>query len=188
MRAGSKKNCGPCRNFHQAFHGGLYSGLVQAGLQFVSGGRGPRRSNALRGRLQGVSQTQSRSGASRSIHAVQRRRQNHLRSPSPTSYHSGTRPRRRPALPSSSFSIPVSALTAVSANTENPCQYFCPAAVYEMAMEKDQPKLKINFSNCGPLQDVRHCRPLPDHQLGFPPKAAAAPTTKACKPRALFAV
>jgi electron-transferring-flavoprotein dehydrogenase len=30
----------------------------------------------------------------------------------------------------------------------NPCQYFCPAAVYEMEMEKGVPKLKINASNC----------------------------------------
>jgi electron-transferring-flavoprotein dehydrogenase len=30
----------------------------------------------------------------------------------------------------------------------NPCQYFCPAAVYEMAEEKGERKLKINFSNC----------------------------------------
>jgi electron-transferring-flavoprotein dehydrogenase len=30
----------------------------------------------------------------------------------------------------------------------NPCQYFCPAAVYEMDTEKGEPKLKINASNC----------------------------------------
>jgi electron-transferring-flavoprotein dehydrogenase len=30
----------------------------------------------------------------------------------------------------------------------NPCQYFCPAAVYEMVTEKGEPKLKINASNC----------------------------------------
>src|SRR5580700_11063686 len=28
------------RNFHQAFHGGLWKGLVHAGLQFMTGGRG----------------------------------------------------------------------------------------------------------------------------------------------------
>ena len=30
----------------------------------------------------------------------------------------------------------------------NPCQYFCPAAVYEMAKEGDAVKLKINAANC----------------------------------------
>src|SRR5271167_1814123 len=35
-----KSELWPVRNFHQAFHGGLWSGLVQAGLQFVTGGRG----------------------------------------------------------------------------------------------------------------------------------------------------
>ncbi len=31
----------------------------------------------------------------------------------------------------------------------NPCQYFCPAAVYEMAKETSGAmKLKVNFANC----------------------------------------
>ncbi|HMD33064.1 MAG TPA: 4Fe-4S dicluster domain-containing protein, partial [Candidatus Acidoferrales bacterium] len=30
----------------------------------------------------------------------------------------------------------------------NPCQYFCPAAVYEMAEERGERKLKINAANC----------------------------------------
>ena len=30
----------------------------------------------------------------------------------------------------------------------NPCQYFCPAAVYEIVTEKGAPKLKINAANC----------------------------------------
>src|SRR5271156_4132303 len=35
-----KKELWAVRNFHQGFHGGLWSGLVNAGLQFVTGGRG----------------------------------------------------------------------------------------------------------------------------------------------------
>jgi electron-transferring-flavoprotein dehydrogenase len=30
----------------------------------------------------------------------------------------------------------------------NPCQYFCPAAVYEMAQEDGEWRLKINAANC----------------------------------------
>ena len=30
----------------------------------------------------------------------------------------------------------------------NPCQYFCPAAVYEMARRRPRAKLKINAANC----------------------------------------
>src|ERR1700726_188138 len=44
-----KKELWAVRNFHQAFHGGLWSGLVKSGIQFVSGGRGlvdPMRSEA----------------------------------------------------------------------------------------------------------------------------------------------
>ncbi len=30
----------------------------------------------------------------------------------------------------------------------NPCQYFCPAAVYEIVTEGDKKRLKLNASNC----------------------------------------
>src|ERR1700716_4036994 len=35
-----KKELWQVRNFHQAFQHGLYAGLVQSGLQFITGGRG----------------------------------------------------------------------------------------------------------------------------------------------------
>ena len=40
--------------------------------------------------------------------------------------------------------------TAAKQKTEygNPCQYFCPAAVYEMAKDVNGLKLKINAANC----------------------------------------
>jgi electron-transferring-flavoprotein dehydrogenase len=30
----------------------------------------------------------------------------------------------------------------------NPCQYFCPASVYEVVEENNKERLQINFSNC----------------------------------------
>src|SRR5271170_557877 len=39
-RSWLKQELWAVRNFHQAFHGGLWKGLFHAGLQFVSGGRG----------------------------------------------------------------------------------------------------------------------------------------------------
>ena len=36
----------------------------------------------------------------------------------------------------------------------NPCQHFCPAAVYEMVMDKGEPRLKIN-AGCPTLWFVR---------------------------------
>ena len=44
-----KKELWAVRNFHQGFHGGLWSGMVHAALQFVTGGRGlvdPMRADA----------------------------------------------------------------------------------------------------------------------------------------------
>src|SRR5207245_8380530 len=39
-------------------------------------------------------------------------------------------------------------ITRCVAEYGNPCQYFCPAAVYEMATKKGELRLKINASNC----------------------------------------
>ena len=48
----------------------------------------------------------------------------------------------------------------------NPCQCFCPAAVYEMVDDGDGRRLQINFVQLRSLQDLRHHGSLSDHQLG----------------------
>jgi electron-transferring-flavoprotein dehydrogenase len=141
-----KKELWAVRNFHQAFHGGLYGGLVQAGLQFVSGGRGlvdPMRSEA----------------GYKEYHKLNRQRvlvdqSTRFKGDGKTTfdrltdvYHSGTR--HEEDQPCHLIVLdPGICVDRCVREYGNPCQYFCPAAVYEMAMEKDQPKLKINFSNC----------------------------------------
>lgn len=35
-----KEEMWKCRNFHQGFHGGRWAGIIHAGLQFITGGRG----------------------------------------------------------------------------------------------------------------------------------------------------
>lgn len=39
----------------------------------------------------------------------------------------------------------------------NPCQYFCPAAVYEIVPKEGKYRLKIHAFELRALQDVRHC-------------------------------
>jgi electron-transferring-flavoprotein dehydrogenase len=62
-------------------------------------------------------------------------------------YHSGTRHEEDQPCHLVVADLNVCATKCVT-EYGNPCQYFCPAAVYEMVQENGQPRLKINASNC----------------------------------------
>ena len=134
------------RNFHQAFHGGLYSGLVQAGLQFVTGGRGlsdPMRSKP-------GYQEYSKLNRSRTLvdQSTRFKGDGKLTFDRLTDvYHSGTRHEEDQPCHLVVLEPNICGDRCVR-EYGNPCQYFCPAAVYEMVTEKGEPKLKINASNC----------------------------------------
>jgi electron-transferring-flavoprotein dehydrogenase len=134
------------RNFHQGFEGGFWSGVLHGGLQFVTGGRGVR--------------------ARYSAHAGhERMRQLHEFAAQPPErlkpdgkltfdklsdvYHSGTHHEEdQPShLKIADFDICNDRCTR---EYGNPCQYFCPAAVYEMEDKPDGSgkRLKLNPSNC----------------------------------------
>jgi len=141
-----KKELWEVRNFHQAFHGGLYSGLVQAGLQFVTGGRGlsdPMRSEPgyqeysklNRGRTLVDQSTRFKGDGKLTFDRLT------------DVYHSGTRHEEDQPCHLVVLEPNICSDRCVR-EYGNPCQYFCPAAVYEMVTEKGEPKLKINASNC----------------------------------------
>ena len=131
------------RNFHQSFEHGLFVGMMHTGLQMITGGRG------LRNRY--------------------RNKPGHTRMRRLKDYCDGTVPPVVP--PSYDHKLTFDKLTDVynsgTAHDEdqpchlhilqpdichprcteeygNPCQFFCPAAVYEMTDKR----LQINFSNC----------------------------------------
>ncbi|MGH9747488.1 MAG: 4Fe-4S dicluster domain-containing protein [Candidatus Acidiferrales bacterium] len=141
-----KKELWEVRNFHQAFHGGLYPGLVKAGLQFVTGGRGlvdPMRSEAGYKEYSQLHRDRSLVDQSTRFKGDGKITFDRLTDV----YHSGTR--HEEDQPCHLIILePNICVDRCVREYGNPCQYFCPAAVYEMAMEKGQPKLKINFSNC----------------------------------------
>jgi electron-transferring-flavoprotein dehydrogenase len=141
-----KKELWAVRNFHQAFHGGLYSGLVQAGLQFVTGGRGlvdPMHCEAGYKEYHELNRDRVLVDQSTRFKGDGKITFDRLTDV----YHSGTR--HEEDQPCHLIILdPSICVDRCVREYGNPCQYFCPAAVYEMAMEKDQPKLKINFSNC----------------------------------------
>jgi electron-transferring-flavoprotein dehydrogenase len=138
-----KKELWAVRNFHQGFHHGLYAGLFHAGIQFVTGGRGlidPMRArpgheeyHKLNGR--GPAPDRFKGDGTLTFDRLT------------DVYHSGTRHEEDQPCHLVVADLNVCATKCVT-EYGNPCQYFCPAAVYEMVQEKGQPRLKINASNC----------------------------------------
>jgi electron-transferring-flavoprotein dehydrogenase len=134
------------RNFHQSFQHGMFLGFIQSAFQQVSGGRGlvdPMRSEA------GYKHYKNLDGAKRTADPEEKfKGDGKLTFDRLTDvYHSGTRHNEDQPCHLHVLDSNV-CVTRCLEEYGNPCQYFCPAAVYEMAREKDALKLKINFANC----------------------------------------
>lgn len=141
-----KKELWAVRNFHQAFHGGLWSGLFHAGLQFVTGGRGlvdPMRTEAGHKRYKKLNRERVLVDQSTRFKGDGKLTFDRLTDV----YHSGTRHEENQPCHLHVLDTNICGDRCVR-EYGNPCQYFCPAAVYEMTMEGGVPKLKINFANC----------------------------------------
>jgi len=134
------------RNFHQGFHKGMWRGVINAGLQFITGGRGlvdPMRARAgyedfkkLDRPLELVDQsTRFKGDGTLTFDRLT------------DVYHSGTRHEEDQPCHLVVADLNICADRCVR-EYGNPCQYYCPAAVYEMVLEKGKPRLKINASNC----------------------------------------
>ena len=138
-----KRELWAVRNFHQGFRNGLYAGLFHAGLQFVTGGRGltdPMRTRPgyeEYHKLNGAEPTPERFKGD-GVLTFDRLTD---------VYHSGTRHEEDQPCHLIVHDLNICS-NRCTIEYGNPCQYFCPAAVYEMVQEKGQPRLKINASNC----------------------------------------
>jgi electron-transferring-flavoprotein dehydrogenase len=147
-----KKQMWPVRNFHQAFEKGLLGGMAQAGLGMVTGGRGWGLFNKL----------EAKAGHEH----LQRLDQNPA-----LKAHGEARMTFDSALTFDKLADVYNSATAHEENQPvhlrvadtnlcverctreygNPCQYFCPAAVYEMVDDEKAAagqRLQINASNC----------------------------------------
>ena len=131
------------RNFHQAFHNGLWLGLARAAVQLVTGGRGlvdPMRIGA------GHQEYHKLDGASAAPPRFPG--DGVLTFDRPTDvYHSGTRHEEDQPCHLHVLDTTICVDRCVR-EYGNPCQYFCPASVYEMVEEKGGQRLKINAANC----------------------------------------
>jgi electron-transferring-flavoprotein dehydrogenase len=145
-RSWLKKELWEVRNFHQGFHFGLWSGLVNAGLQFVTGGRGltdPLRAQPGYTEYEKLHRARTLVDQSTRFKGDGKLTFDRLTDV----YHSGTRhDEDQPC--HLIITDPNICGDRCVREFGNPCQYFCPAAVYEMVSDRGEPKLKINAANC----------------------------------------
>jgi electron-transferring-flavoprotein dehydrogenase len=136
------------RNFHQGFKQGLWPGLVHSALQMATGGRGlvdPMTPSRGPGEMEKLPAGRSRDDF------VRRKMDGALTFDRLTDvYHSGTKHEEdQPA----HLHVADTNVCETRCREEygNPCEKFCPAAVYEMVPKTEGPRdvrLQINFSNC----------------------------------------
>jgi len=145
-RSWLKQELWAVRNFHQAFHDGLWKGLVHAGLQFVTGGRGlvdPMRTKPGYDDYTKLGRDRTLVDQSTRFKGDGKLTFDRLTDV----YHSGTRHDEDQPCHLVVLDPNICSDRCVR-EFGNPCQYFCPAAVYEMAIENGVPRLKINAANC----------------------------------------
>jgi electron-transferring-flavoprotein dehydrogenase len=136
------------RNFHQGFERGLIAGMAETGLQMITGGRGlVNRSPNVAGHTR-MRQLREYYGTLTPPPPIQNFDRKLTFDKLTDVYHSGT---------AHDEDQPVHLVvvepdichTRCTEEYGNPCQFFCPAAVYAMAPnEQGQLRLEINASNC----------------------------------------
>ncbi len=137
-----KKELWKVRNFHQGFAHGQFRGFINTAFQQITGGRGlvdPMRAH------DGYEAYKKINGAPGEPRFVGDGKLTFDRLTDV--YHSGTRHEEDQPCHLHVADLNVCATKCVE-EYGNPCQYFCPAAVYEMVKEGAGQKLKINFANC----------------------------------------
>jgi len=141
------------RNFHQGFAHGLWAGMLHAGFQQITGGRGLHaRYAATAGhrRLKHLADLPADGGAERQLLGDFKGDGTITFDKLTDLYHSGTRHEEdQPA----HLVIHDTNLCNTRCITEfgSPCQHFCPANVYEMVEAADLPggkQIHLNASNC----------------------------------------
>ena len=131
------------RNFHQSFQHGLWRGLAHTAAQYLTGGRGlvdPMRMPAGHEeyhKLDGAGPAPERFKGDGTLTFDRLT----------DVYHSGTRHEEDQPCHLHVLDTNICVNRCVF-EYGSPCQYFCPAAVYEMVEEAHGRRLKINFSNC----------------------------------------
>ncbi len=147
-----KRELWQVRNFHQGFKGGLWAGLIHSGIQMATGGRGlvdPMVPSLGYAEVETLAAAHGPKTTRDDFH--RRKADGVLTFDRVTDvYNSGTKhDEDQPAhLHVADTNV---CETKCREDYGNPCEKFCPAAVYEMVPKGSDPKdlrLQINFSNC----------------------------------------
>ena len=138
------------RNFHQGFERGLWMGMLDAGLQLVTGGLGLGERPMWRPGPAHMRRLSEAGVRPVPLEETQRRYDNvHTFTKVNDVFHSGT---KHDEDQPSHLLVADTDICATRCKEEfgNPCQHFCPANVYEMVPdgERGGVKLKLNPSNC----------------------------------------
>jgi len=148
-----KEELYPVRNFHQGFEQGLFGGLVRSGIQQALGGRnlGPDFKNHAGYRNLRHLDSIGRSTYGREATLGPAKSDGKLTFDKLTDvYHSGTRHDDDQPVHLVIRDLDICNHRCVQ-EFGNPCQHFCPAAVYEMVEKASEPagkEIHINFANC----------------------------------------
>ncbi len=133
------------RNYHQGFEHGFFPGMIQGALQFVTGGRGLHARYRSRADFEHVKKLVEINGRPERARPDGKLTFDKLKDV----YHSATHhDEDQPShLRIADFDI---CNDRCVKEYGNPCQYFCPAQVYEMEEKADGSgqRLKLNPSNC----------------------------------------
>lgn len=134
------------RNFHQAFHGGLFPGMITAALQYLTRGRGlvdPMGAVEDARTMETLAARRGPRGGGAPMRCDGKlafTREDNV-------FFSGTEHEEDQPC---HLEVPDTAICYGRCTEEygNPCRLFCPAKVYEFVEEGGVRKLRINFSNC----------------------------------------
>lgn len=163
------------RNFHQGFEHGFWSGMIHTGLQIATGGRGFRNRYANEAGHQRMEKARDYHGKAAPAVREEPKFDQKLTFDRLTDvYNSGTtheedQPCHLVVLE------PDICSTRCKEEYGNPCQYFCPAAVYEMVEAgAGQTRLQINPSNC---VHCKTCDIMDPYQIinWIPPEGGGGP-------------
>jgi len=146
-RSWAKKELWRVRNFRQAFQRGFFSGLIHTGVQFLTNGMGLKDPlPTLPGHVR-MQQLKEYFGETE-VECEKMAFDGQLTFDKLTDvYYSNTAHEEdQPChLKILDFDI---CHNRCRYEYGNPCQHFCPAHVYEMVEQDNQPRLQLNFSNC----------------------------------------
>lgn len=139
------------RNFHQGFRGGLFAGMFHAAAQQITGGRGlwldPLPAGPDHERMLTKEAYAARFGTAPAVPAEDFDGSTTF-SKTDDLYASGTKHEEDQPVHLLVADTDL-CLTTCTQEFGNPCQQFCPAAVYEMVTsEEGERRLQINASNC----------------------------------------